>query len=179
MPKYYLREGLAAHCACCRQQYHGMMVLNCRTTYERATTAMRPARTIRYLLLTLAATFLLSGCAQGFFQDVAELVPLRDQFIQTYHEDNVTVVIQNGSALGISFINSAFNDLPTQDAKQAKAREIALFAKAHYSRIDHIDTIWVSFTIHKQYFLVFSYTNSLDTFFFQTADLAPTDRPSP
>jgi hypothetical protein len=149
------------------------------TAYEGATIAMRPAHAIRYVLLTLVAALLLSGCAQGFVQDLSELFPLRDQLIQTYHEDNMNVVIQNGSALGISFINSAFNDLPTQEAKQAKAREIAQFAKDRYSRIDHIDTIWVSFTIHKEYFLVFNYSNSVDTFFFKTADLDHTDHPAP
>jgi hypothetical protein len=136
---------------------------------------MRPTCTLRHIVLTLIAIFLLSGCAAGFFQDVSELFSLREQLAQTYHDDNLNVVIQNGNALGITFINSEFNDLPTQAEKQAKAREIALFAKAHYSRIDHLDTIWVSFTIHKEYFLVFSFTNSLDTFFFQTADLAWAD----
>jgi hypothetical protein len=131
---------------------------------------MNPAYAIRCIVLTAIAALALSACSQGFFQDLSELSPLRDQLVQTYHEDNVTVIIQNGNALGISFTNSTFNNLPTREAKQAKAREIAELVKDNYSRIDHIDMIWVSFTIHKQY-IIFNYTNSLDTFFFDMKTL--------
>jgi hypothetical protein len=132
---------------------------------------MSAFRSNRSVLLLLVAALSLSGCAQGLWQAIADLAPLRDQLIQTYHEDDVNIVIQNGNALGISFINSAFNDLPSKDAKEAKAREIAQFVKAHYARIDRIDTVWVSFVIHKNYFMVFNYTNSLDTFFFEKNEL--------
>ena len=128
------------------------------------------ASTMFFSIIAVAA---LVGCTQSFAQDVAALGPLRDELIQTYHEDNVNVVIQNGQSLGISFINTHFNDLPTAAAKQAQAREIAQYVKDHYTRMDHIERIWVSFTVYKEYFLLVRYTNSLDTYFFETADLCP------
>ena len=79
---------------------------------------------------------LLSGCSSAFVQDVENLAPLRDSLTATYHVDDFNLVIQNGHALGISFINSSFNDLPAA-AKKPKAREIAQFAAAHYASIDH------------------------------------------
>jgi hypothetical protein len=134
-------------------------------------TTIRSVRTIGSIMLMLVVTLMLAGCAQGVWQDVTDLFPLRDELIQTYHEEDVNIVVQNGNTLGISFVNSTFNDLPSAAAKQAKAREIAQFAKTHYARVDHVDAIWVSFVVHKTYFLVFSYTNGLDTFFFKTNDL--------
>ncbi len=74
--------------------------------------------------------------------------------------------------INASFINSAFNDLPEAD-KEPKAREIAQFVKDHYASIGKIDQISVSFIVHKRY-VIFNYTNGLDTFFFDTKELAAT-----
>src|SRR4030095_11355196 len=116
--------------------------------------------TIAFLMLPLL--ILRTGCVQSY----QDLFPLREKIIQEYKESNVSVVIQNGNTVGVSFINTAFNGLE-QTKKEAKAKEIAIFVKENYKSIDNIDMIWVSFTIYKTYFFVFNYTNSLDTFFYK------------
>jgi hypothetical protein len=125
-----------------------------------------PARLATILAITL---FFLTACNSAFVQDVQNLMPLRDSLVATYHVDDVNLVVQNGHALGISFINSPFNDLPST-AKEPKAREIAQFAAKHYESIDHIDEIWVGFVVDKQY-IIMHYTNNFDTYFFKKAEL--------
>jgi len=67
-------------------------------------------------------------------------------------------------------INTPFNDL-TRAEKEQKAGEIAQFVKDNFDSIDKIDHIWVAFVIHKRYFFLINYTNSLDTFFFEKDEL--------
>jgi hypothetical protein len=125
-----------------------------------------PARLATFLAIAL---FCFTGCSSALVQDVQNLMPLRDSLVATYHVDDVNLVVQNGHALGISFVNSPFNDLPST-AKKPKAREIAQFAAKHYASIDHIDEIWVGFVVDKQY-IIMHYTNSLDTYFFKKVEL--------
>ncbi|NEQ45303.1 MAG: hypothetical protein F6K00_17800 [Leptolyngbya sp. SIOISBB] len=80
------------------------------------------------------------------------------------------VTLHNVNSVVISFINSHFNDL-TETEKAAKAEEIAQFVKDNYDSVDKIDDIVVSFVVHKKYFLLFEYTNSLDTFTFKISEL--------
>lgn len=130
---------------------------------------------LRHSLLSatlLCITLLTSACASDLMKELGELAPLRDQLVQTYAEDEINLQIQNGHAINVSFINSSFNDLPQAD-KEPKAQEIAQFVKDHYASIGKIDRISVSFVVHKQY-VIFNYTNGLDTFFFDTKELKAT-----
>ena len=122
-----------------------------------------------FLIALICTMLITTACATEFFQDIQDLTPLRDQLIQAYHEDAVNLEIQNGHIVGVSFINSAFKDLPKTE-KEGKARKIAQFVKEHYIAIGKVDRIWVAFVIHKDY-VIFSYTNGLDTFFFKKSEL--------
>jgi hypothetical protein len=108
---------------------------------------------------------LLTGCSQESFQSFTGLFPLRDELVRQFDEQNIRVTIQNGNTVGVSFINSSFNNLSQQE-KELKAREVAVFVKDNYDAIDSIDNIWISFVIHKRYLFLVNYTNSLATFFF-------------
>jgi len=108
---------------------------------------------------------LLTGCSQESFQSFKGLFPLRDKLIQQFDEQNVRITIQNGNTVGVSFINSSFNNLSQQE-KELKAQEVAVFVKDNYDAIENIDNIWISFVIHKRYLFLVNYTNSLATFFF-------------
>ena len=108
---------------------------------------------------------LLTGCSQESFQSFKGLFPLRDKLVQQFDERNVRITIQNGNTVGVSFINSSFNNFSRQE-KELKAQEVALFIKDNYDSIDNIDNIWISFVMHKKYFFLVNYTNNLATFFF-------------
>jgi hypothetical protein len=108
---------------------------------------------------------LLAGCSQESFQSFKGLFPLRDKLVQQFDERNVRITIQNGNTVGVSFINSSFNNLSQQE-KELKAQEVAVFVKDNYDAIENIDNIWISFIIHKKYLFLVNYTNSLATFFF-------------
>lgn len=117
------------------------------------------------LALTLSFSVFVNGCVQSF----QDLIPLREKIIEKYQEHNIDLVLQNGNAIGVTFINSSFNDLE-QGAKEQKAREIALFVKGNYESMDKIGMIWVAFTVHRNY-IVLKYSNSLDTFIFRIEEL--------
>ena len=133
-----------------------------------------PTTTRGALLVAVLAATLLSACGARLVQDVQDLLPLRERLVATYHTEDVRLVVQNGNALGISFVNTPFNELPAAD-KAATARAIAQFAAANYASIDHIDHLWVAFVVHRQYVVV-SYTNSLDTYFFEKDELTGVGR---
>jgi len=108
---------------------------------------------------------LLTGCSQESFQSFKGLFPLRDKLVQQFDEQNVRVTIQNGNTVGVSFINSSFNNLSQQE-KKLKAQQVAVFVKDNYDAIENIENIWISFVIHKRYLFLVNYTNNLATFFF-------------
>lgn|GEM_PF-6576933 len=103
------------------------------------------------LLLTIA---LAAGCSQSFVKSFSDLLALRQALSTHFQHPDINVVIQNGDALGITFINSRFNELG-EDERGRKAQEIAAFAKAHYAHIQPIKRIWVAFATRKTYFLFF------------------------
>ena len=133
---------------------------------------------MRKLLLTATISCFLvltiSGCAEPLQdllpQRLQDITPLREEIIDEYKDADVQVTLHNVNSVVISFINSHFNDL-TETEKAAKAEEIAQFVKDNYDSVDKIDDIVVSFVVHKKYFLLFEYTNSLDTFTFKISEL--------
>ena len=121
-----------------------------------------------YLVLLAILTYVLvvaSSCSKEGIKSFTDLMPLRKALTEKYNEPDVSVVIQNMNTLGVSFVNSAFNNLEKQE-KAKRAQEIAIFIKKSYASIDQIKTIWVAFVIHKSYFIFIQYNNALDTFFF-------------
>lgn len=124
------------------------------------------------LFSLLAATLL--GCSGDFIKALQDQTALRDKLIQEYGWQGVNTVLQNDSALGISFVNSPFNRLD-KTMQQAKAREIATFAKKNYGSSDRLSQIWVSFVIYDRLYGIIDFTNSLDTWFFDVAELGVQD----
>jgi hypothetical protein len=95
---------------------------------------------------------------------------LRKELKEEFKAADINIVLQN-SQLGISLLNSPFNDLGEPE-KGMKAEEIALFAKNHYKSINTIDQIWVSFVVTKS-FIFFHYSETSGVFRFETKDLQP------
>src|SRR5262245_17361323 len=100
------------------------------------------------ILLALGFVLLEAGCAK-----LKDLAPLRDRLINQYHQQNVEVALTNGNVLDIGFINSEFNALGAEQ-KEAKAREIAIFAKGHYASIEGIDTVRIAFVTRNNYVVI-------------------------
>jgi hypothetical protein len=115
--------------------------------------------------------FLSLSCKQAI-KSLADLTTLRNELMKQYNEHDVNVTvqnIQNSHVLGIVFVNSSIAKLGEYE-RGAKAREIALFAKAHYSSIAAIDRIWVSF-VESESYIVFHYSRSLGTYLFEKREL--------
>ena len=123
-----------------------------------------------WIILLTHCVLLCNGC-QKTVESLADLSVLRMELMAEFPVADMDVVIQNSHILGISVLNSTFNDLSEVD-KGMKAREIALFAKSHYRSIDTIDQIWVQFVVRKT-FVFFNYSETTGVFRFETRDMLP------
>jgi hypothetical protein len=72
-------------------------------------------------------------------------------------------------------VNSSFNNLPP-DEKKSKAREIALFVKDNYLKIERIQDITVAFGVHRNFF-GFQYNNNMDAYSFKVKELNSINKP--
>lgn len=103
--------------------------------------------------------------SSGISKSFTDLFTLKDKMEKEFGLSDIRVIIQNNTTIGISLINSPFNELK-RGAKIEQARKIKTFVAKNYESIKDIDMIWVSFVVHKKYFFIVNFTNSLDTFFF-------------
>jgi len=106
------------------------------------------------------------GCSKEFRDDFKKLFPLRSAVMKEFDVKDVRVTIQNGNCIGVSFVNSKYNN--ESEAIQDGVRQKTLeFISSNYSNNDKINTAWIAFVIHKKYFFVFNYTNSTNNKFYK------------
>ena len=123
---------------------------------------------IALTLVTLGFLVLLAGCSGEDIQAVQDLVPLQEQLAAEYGESSITVEIEDGNTLGVTFANSSSNGL-ARDRKAEQAREIASFVCENYASMDRVDEVWVAFEIHQDSSMVDT-TGSV-TFSFEKSEL--------
>ncbi len=87
----------------------------------------------------------------------------------TGHND-IRVVLNNGTLLSISIINSPLRSLPV-DQKRAKALELARLAYGSYASSDDLRAVSVVFGIHRDYLGIFRYDDLTDIYTFDVSDL--------
>lgn len=78
-----------------------------------------------------------------FTSTFSDMAKLQQEISAAYPADAVQVGINNGHNLTVTLVNSSANKLSGAEQRE-KAKEIALFAKSHYSNLDGIDTIVIS-----------------------------------
>jgi hypothetical protein len=109
-----------------------------------------------FIVIALHILVLNSGCSRQALETSPDLAALRKKLIAEYGHQDITVVIQNSNVLGVSLINSPFNELEEIDKKQ-KAQEIAVFVTNHYAPINKVEKVWVSFVTSETYAFIFQY----------------------
>ncbi len=118
--------------------------------------------TVTSLLFLL---ILIGGCSQQFREDFGKLFPLRNEICTQLNHKNVKVIIQNGNCLGVTVINSRFNDSEEKEKDLAR-KNILKVISTHFADSENITRAWISFQIYKNYY-IFHYSNSLDTKFYR------------
>ena len=99
-----------------------------------------------------------------FRNDLPWLIQTHAGIANAYRQADVTVSFEDGHALGVAFINSAFNAISSPDEQTRRAHEVAALAKRCCPRLDRIDTIHVSF-VSEWRFLIFYARRSVDFHF--------------
>lgn len=120
------------------------------------------------ILATLGFLVLLAGCSGEDIQAVQDLVPLQEQLAAEYGGSSITVEIEDGNTLGVTFVNSSSNGL-ARDRKAEQAREIASFVCETYASMDRVDKVWVAFQVHQDGSI--ADTTSSATFVFEKSEL--------
>ena len=136
----------------------------------------------RYLFLFVAifgtafiVVQLLSGGGQTIVLSPATLAELawlgqtRAGIVEVYHVEDVNLSLDNGHVLTVTFVNTGFNTIRSDEEKKMRAREVAKVTKSRCPHIDQIDTICVSFTVDSDYIIF--HTDRSETFSFKKADL--------
>lgn len=114
--------------------------------------------------LALGSALLITGCSSGLVKSLSDLNALRQHLIQKYHDD-VGVNLQNSRFLSIVFINSPMNKQGT--AKRAeRAQDAATFTALNYEGLQSIERIWISFVASETRFIVFHYSEGIESFAF-------------
>jgi hypothetical protein len=111
-----------------------------------------------FFVVVLHLLVLNSSCSQRVPESSPDLIALRGKLIQAYRHQDISVVIQNSNVLGVSLINSPFNELDDIDKKKL-AQEIAVFVTNHYAAINKVERVWVSFVTSETYAFVFQYND--------------------
>jgi hypothetical protein len=106
------------------------------------------------------------GCSKEFTDNFKQLFPLRSAVMEEFDVKEVRVTIQNGNCIGVSFVNSKYNDEPEAIQNSVRQRTLELIS-ANYPNNDKIKMAWIAFVIHKKYFFVFNYTNSTNNKFYE------------
>jgi len=98
---------------------------------------------------------------------LAGMPKLQSKLMEAYPSDSIEIQVAGGRMLSIDMINSGIANL-SETERQAKAKEIAIFAMKNYSAINTIDTIVITFTEKTVIVLEFSKTM---TYEYYTQDL--------
>ena len=121
---------------------------------------------IKKAALLLCVWLFVFGCSKEFKEDFKKLFPLRNAVMQEFGVKDVRVIIQNGHCIGVSFINSKYNGEPETTQNEVRQKTLAMIS-ATYQDNDEINMAWISFVVHKRYFFVFNFTDSLNTKFYK------------
>ena len=122
----------------------------------------------RTVILLSLFSLLAFGCSKEDLADFKGLFPLRKAIIEQCDVKDVNVTLQNGHCIGVSFINSKYNDESQEAQNEVRKKTLEIISR-HYSDKDKIDRAWIAFVIHKRRYLVINYTNSLNTKFYKKA----------
>lgn len=124
-----------------------------------------------FLSIILICTMLaINGCSEEMRGQFGTMFEIRDKLIKKYNHENISINISNGTALGINFVNSRFNDLEEKEMEN-KAHEIALFTVSALKEKSGIESIGVVFTVNEQKYLIVNYTNTLNASYFDVSQL--------
>lgn len=106
---------------------------------------------IAFILLTSFLVYMaltdpgVKAALQNLKTDAGNMFELQRSIRAEFPAQGIRVGIFNGDTLTVTLVNSKSNDLPKEE-QEAQAKEIAAFAKNHYSGIGKINFITVGFT---------------------------------
>ena len=129
----------------------------------------RPGSTA--VILALCSLLFASACSSGLVKSLRDTARLRQQLMDKYHEQDVSVTLQNARFLSIVFVNSPLNQKDNTE-RTRRAQDTAAFVVVNYPAIKRIENIWVSYFESESHFIVYHYRRSLGFFVFDRNGVA-------
>jgi hypothetical protein len=134
----------------------------------------------RMLTISLVLFLVSLGACNGLRElsaELGELSRLQTQLQQQTGQAGLSVNLNNGQYLSVSFINSLLAKLPS-DQKRPKALEVARLAYNDWPKRDELASVSVVFQSRYDVGPV-HYSNSLDNFEFQISELTAKEVSTP
>lgn len=125
---------------------------------------MRPHQKDIIASVALGGVLLFTACSSDLVKSLSGLNSLRQKLTEKYG-DQVTVNLQNSRYLQVVFVNSPLNN-QDRPKRIERARETARFVALNYGDIKSVDAVWVSFLASETRFIVFHYSQGIDSFGF-------------
>ena len=123
------------------------------------------------ITLALGLCLLASACSTGPLKSLRNTARLRQQLIDKYHEQDISVNLRNSRFLSIAFVNSPLNRNDLAE-RARRAQETATFAASNFPTIKEIETIGVSFIEAESRFFIYHYSKNLGFFAFDRYGVA-------
>lgn len=136
---------------------------------NRTGTVMK-RRTLVYCSFLLACLPALSACTEEMRGQFGNMFEIRDRLIKEYNHDQVSININNGTSLTVTFINSSFNDMSKKN-REAGAQSIASTTVASLERDTRVKKLTIAFTQHESKYLIVDFNNSFGSFVFDVPTL--------
>ena len=123
------------------------------------------------ITLALGLCLLASACSTGPLKSLRNTARLRQQLIDKYHEQDISVNLRNSRFLLIAFVNSPLNRNDLSE-RARRAQETATFAASNFPTIKEVETIGVTFIEAESRFFVYHYSKNLGFFSFDRYGVA-------
>jgi hypothetical protein len=95
---------------------------------------------------------------------------IRDAIVEISKAEDVRINIQNNSSLAINIVNSSSNDGSSEE-RSALARKAAKKAFEIFKKRDSLEVIFVAFSKFEQKYLVVTYSQTIQSFKFNPAEI--------
>src|SRR5260370_10483886 len=117
------------------------------------------------LSLALCVPLLAFACSGGFVKSLGDMDRLCKQLLDTYHDPDVGVSLQNARYLSIVFVTSPLNEQGAT-IRAKRAQETARFVVANFPAIGKIQNIWIMFVASESRWIFYHHSKSIDAFVF-------------
>jgi hypothetical protein len=121
---------------------------------------------LKKIVILLFTFLLVAACSEEARKEFGKLFELRNSIVKEMQVEDVRIMINNGDTIGVSYINTKYNDESETVQEDIRQKTLQLIS-SYFPPESDIKRAQVSFVIHKRKFLIVNYTNSLNSVMYE------------